>query len=82
MPCSICLCSKRFYQEIRQLKCGHRFHLKCIEEWTNHSLTCPVCRITILKQKNVSFSDTILVNKSSHPKYKNMSELLYHCGIE
>jgi hypothetical protein len=25
-------------------RCGHKFHVKCISTWADHSYSCPVCR--------------------------------------
>jgi E3 ubiquitin-protein ligase synoviolin len=46
--CSICQDECEEY--IHKLKCGHYFHINCIETWiaTGHSVTvCPVCRDVI-----------------------------------
>lgn len=43
VECSICLeegCNA-------ELCCTHRFHKKCIHEWTKVSPTCPICRVSI-----------------------------------
>jgi hypothetical protein len=44
--CSICLCDcKRL--DTYTTKCKHRFHSKCMHEWSKRSdavLTCPLCR--------------------------------------
>ena len=29
------------------VKCGHKYHLKCIREWVNKKNTCPICRSDI-----------------------------------
>ncbi|KAJ4953455.1 hypothetical protein NE237_030287 [Protea cynaroides] len=46
--CSICLGE---YQEIEILrilpKCGHNFHLSCIDVWLQKQSTCPVCRVRL-----------------------------------
>ncbi|EPS63206.1 hypothetical protein M569_11582 [Genlisea aurea] len=46
--CSICLGE---YQEKEMLKvmpkCGHTFHLSCIDIWLRKHSTCPVCRLPI-----------------------------------
>lgn len=41
--CSICLdplCSS----PIREMKCGHSFHQRCIDRWVQNQATCPMCR--------------------------------------
>ena len=82
MVCTICLKSKRWYQDIRILKCGHKFHLDCIIKWTNTNLTCPNCRTIILKQREMNYSDILLTSKNIHPYFKSTEELLRFCGIE
>ncbi|KAM7261215.1 hypothetical protein ACFE04_026690 [Oxalis oulophora] len=46
--CSICLGE---YQELEVLrimpKCGHNFHLACIDTWLRKQSTCPVCRFPL-----------------------------------
>ncbi|KAI3444617.1 hypothetical protein Pfo_001282 [Paulownia fortunei] len=46
--CTICLAE---YQEKEMLrimpKCGHSFHLSCIDIWLKKQSTCPVCRLSI-----------------------------------
>lgn len=41
MECSICL------QECKtfiRLKCNHKFHEKCIKDWSQQAYRCPLCR--------------------------------------
>jgi len=43
--CMICLndsdnCTFSF----NKIKCGHKFHHSCLNEWKNHSNKCPICR--------------------------------------
>ncbi|PWA59262.1 zinc finger, RING/FYVE/PHD-type [Artemisia annua] len=43
--CAICLSDYKPSDVIRVLqKCGHLFHVKCIDTWLNVHPTCPVCR--------------------------------------
>ncbi|KAI8872338.1 hypothetical protein GQ42DRAFT_75451 [Ramicandelaber brevisporus] len=42
--CSICLCDHEVGQTVRQLPCGHVFHLECIDRWLVISATCPCCK--------------------------------------
>ena len=80
MPCSICLESKRWYQEIRKLKCNHKFHLYCIQNWSSSNYTCPICRIQILPQKPVN---TFLLYNSFKGKTNIPLETILHAaGIE
>lgn len=50
--CSICLNPARKTRGVKDLRCGHRFHKKCINEWSNRGgNTCPMCRKTIDESK-------------------------------
>ena len=82
MPCSICLQSKRFYQEIRELKCGHRFHEKCIISWTQNHTNCPLCRIQIKKQNPIKMADVYLISKNKHPIFTNINEYHKYLGLD
>ncbi|XVF70682.1 hypothetical protein PTKIN_Ptkin11bG0182200 [Pterospermum kingtungense] len=43
--CSICLQGIKDGELIRNLpRCGHIFHLNCIDQWLNRQGTCPMCR--------------------------------------
>jgi hypothetical protein len=43
--CSICLNPARKTRGVKDLRCGHRFHKKCINGWASKGGdTCPMCR--------------------------------------
>lgn len=42
-PCCCC-CWEPLSPPIVTLKCKHRFHLACINEWGKRSSACPMCR--------------------------------------
>ncbi|XP_010479360.1 PREDICTED: RING-H2 finger protein ATL75-like [Camelina sativa] len=43
--CVICLSDFVSGEQIRMLpKCHHGFHVRCIDKWLQHHLTCPKCR--------------------------------------
>ncbi|KAF8103959.1 hypothetical protein N665_0182s0065 [Sinapis alba] len=43
--CSICLQDWEEGQVGRKLeRCGHTFHMKCIDEWFLRQISCPICR--------------------------------------
>jgi hypothetical protein len=44
--CAICHASK--FTVSKRLKCGHRFCLQCINEWTQINASCPLCRDSFL----------------------------------
>ncbi|GKU88270.1 hypothetical protein SLEP1_g2554 [Rubroshorea leprosula] len=46
--CSICLGEYQEKEELRIMpKCGHNFHLACIDVWLRKQTTCPVCRFPL-----------------------------------
>ncbi len=50
--CSICLNPARKTRGVKDLRCGHRFHKKCINEWSaKGGGTCPMCRKPIDESK-------------------------------
>ncbi|KNC54314.1 uncharacterized protein AMSG_10298 [Thecamonas trahens ATCC 50062] len=43
--CPVCMFEYEAGESVRQLPCGHAFHVECIDEWLrNHARTCPVDR--------------------------------------
>ena len=40
--CSICM--DIIGSVYHKLKCGHKFHINCLDEWSNENKTCPLCR--------------------------------------
>ncbi|KAJ8565416.1 hypothetical protein K7X08_007992 [Anisodus acutangulus] len=46
--CSICLSEYQENEVLRIMpKCGHSFHLSCIDIWLRKQSTCPVCRLSV-----------------------------------
>ena len=45
--CSICLGAMLNPRHTKTLRCGHKFHRKCIEQWTATNPSCPSCRRSI-----------------------------------
>lgn len=39
-----CICYQDDNKIIRKLKCGHEFHLDCIDKWLSNKTICPMCR--------------------------------------
>lgn len=64
LECSICMDPLDDFLSV--LKCGHKFHSKCIIEYgythNNKELTCPLCRDIILDPRPNTGSVVILVN--------------------
>ena len=54
--CSICLVELEKEDLVSQLqKCGHVFHMKCIEKWLDRDqFTCPLCRSFLFANVNSS----------------------------
>lgn len=46
--CTICLGDYEDKDVLRIMpKCGHSFHLSCIDVWLRKQSTCPVCRLSV-----------------------------------
>lgn len=46
-PCLICLENIYPATEMIQLKCGHCFHIDCVQNWLKVKATCPTCRLSV-----------------------------------
>jgi hypothetical protein len=45
--CSICYGTMLYPRLTKTLRCGHKFHKKCIDQWTATNPSCPLCRTSI-----------------------------------
>lgn len=45
--CSICSGTMLYPRLTKTLRCGHKFHRKCIDKWNATNLSCPLCRASI-----------------------------------
>lgn len=46
--CAVCLAEFEHGEEARALpRCGHRFHVECIDAWFRENSTCPLCRADV-----------------------------------
>lgn len=45
--CSICLMGIKTRLSSKTLKCGHKFHRRCILKWARINKSCPNCRATL-----------------------------------
>ena len=45
--CAICLGNMRKNSNVYNLKCGHHFHIRCLEKWAKRKQECPICRKSI-----------------------------------
>lgn len=62
-PCCICI-SERMSSKI-VLKCGHKYHFKCIERWFKKSNKCPLCN-GIIKPCGICESKRLVEIRLSH----------------
>ena len=46
---SCCICTEEYdcSDFVCELTCGHIFHITCIGQWFERSLTCPLCRVSM-----------------------------------
>ena len=44
MMCNICIENIKKDEIYREIKCGHKYHVGCIDKWFETSKTCPLCR--------------------------------------
>ena len=74
ISCSVCIEDINLYnQTISVLKCGHVFHLECLQQWFRTSKTCPECRDRVYRNRYV---------KKIFPKL-NQDELFdYNCASD
>ncbi|XP_040385936.1 RING-H2 finger protein ATL64-like [Oryza brachyantha] len=46
--CAVCLAEFEAGEKARALpRCGHRFHVECIDAWFRENSTCPLCRADV-----------------------------------
>jgi uncharacterized protein YhhL (DUF1145 family) len=53
--CSICLEEVRKRERVRELGCGHVFHIGCIDEWLVRRSHCPNCNLNLDRRVVDSF---------------------------
>lgn len=57
--CAICLGEVEVGERVRQLRCSHRFHQPCVDQWLQKKPTCPLCVQKVeaeRKQRKLRFS--------------------------
>ena len=50
--CSVCLGDINLFdkkKKISILNCGHFFHANCLNDWLNHQMNCPECRVIVTR---------------------------------
>jgi len=50
--CSLCIKGFKQKEELRRLPCGHRFHVKCGDEWLKQLAACPNCKVRVERNQN------------------------------
>ncbi|OEL30813.1 hypothetical protein BAE44_0008168 [Dichanthelium oligosanthes] len=64
LECAVCLAEMRDGERGRLLpRCGHRFHVECIDRWFRANFTCPICRaaaVGVHKPSSSSYSSSLL----------------------
>ena len=86
MKCDICR-ESLYSLPVKSTPCGHLFHSECLNQWSSHKQTCPLCRTTFettdLRQVFISKPDDhnvesdILQNQVDELRYK-----LHQCHEE
>ncbi|KAH7577849.1 hypothetical protein ACOSP7_001087 [Xanthoceras sorbifolium] len=70
--CSICLGEYQEKEILRIMpKCGHNFHLSCIDIWLRKQSTCPVCRLPLqdtLEKKHTRLATVSTVQSVDSPE--------------
>ena len=68
LECSICL-EFNINKKNRKLKCDHKFHMDCIEEWLKIHKRCPLCN-----NYTLSFDEELMKDLDYLPKkYINLA---------
>ena len=69
--CSLCMDAFERGQVVRQLPCGHRYHLRCIDRWLLHGQAgaprrrCPLC------SRDPLSDDTVLLTKDRPARHRS-----------
>uniref|UniRef100_A0ACD6AMP1 Uncharacterized protein n=1 Tax=Avena sativa TaxID=4498 RepID=A0ACD6AMP1_AVESA len=60
--CAICLADFVEGEAVRVLpRCGHGFHVACVDAWLRTHATCPSCRAAIIAEEPVKQGPTVVV---------------------
>ena len=69
--CSICYNTMLYPRFTKTLRCGHKFHKKCIEQWNATNPSCPLCRASIEperpyhQQRSISMPISSTINNAN-----------------
>ncbi|KZV34359.1 RING/U-box superfamily protein [Dorcoceras hygrometricum] len=70
LKCVVCLNEFQENKMLRILpKCGHAFHLDCIDVWLQSSSNCPLCRSTISSMSGYRFEKILAPNYPSQEDF-------------
>ncbi|KAB0792420.1 hypothetical protein PPYR_14379 [Photinus pyralis] len=69
--CIICMCNYSENEGLRKLRCNHKFHRKCIDEWLLKSYMCPVCRSDLIGSAKGCNDACILHGESNWERVPN-----------
>ena len=59
----------------RICKCNGHFHLKCINQWTTNTMSCPICRSKLIHRK--PYFETISISLNNYFCEKNSIVLIF-----
>lgn len=54
--CIICLCQMK-HKSVKFMRCGHVYHMTCINKWLKVKGNCPTCRLQIIETKENEIGD-------------------------
>eukprot|EP00246_Nothoceros_aenigmaticus_P015256 TRINITY_DN6253_c0_g2_i1.p1 TRINITY_DN6253_c0_g2~~TRINITY_DN6253_c0_g2_i1.p1 ORF type:complete len:403 (-),score=26.16 TRINITY_DN6253_c0_g2_i1:355-1422(-) len=67
--CTVCLGEYEDKEILRLLpRCGHAFHLDCIDAWLRQHTTCPICRIS-LRTRDGRFMPSPLICRAAMSRF-------------
>ncbi|XP_008775696.1 RING-H2 finger protein ATL64-like [Phoenix dactylifera] len=90
VECAVCLAEFEEGEKVRSLpRCGHRFHIECIDMWFRSHATCPLCRTAVeAAPPPVNSTISVQVSASEPPppppaeRSTLASDLCNRCGGE
>lgn len=50
LKCLVCQCQYEDGERLRELPCGHFFHVECVDQWLHNKDICPYCRQSIVDE--------------------------------
>jgi hypothetical protein len=67
--CSICSGDMLYPRLTKTLRCGHKFHRKCIEQWNAINPSCPLCKASIEPERPYHLQRPISIPISTNINY-------------